>query len=113
MGFSFFIQANDLEVNVGVWRGETDVKIEDDVEYTYPNGWGVLSYLPEDPLNREEFKGIKKEIFLPSDLKVFNGNYHNFSFKICKLRYSKYKWRYTTACSEHCICDIFTYGNVM
>ena len=33
------------------------VKIEEDVEYTYPNGWGILSYKPEDVLNREEFKG--------------------------------------------------------
>ena len=53
------MQADDLDVNVGVWKGETGIKIEEDVEYTYPNGWGVLTYQPEDVLNREEFKGTQ------------------------------------------------------
>ena len=41
-------QARDLEVNGGVWRGETT-----DVGYdTFPNGWGILQYNEADHLNR-------------------------------------------------------------
>ena len=41
-------QARDLEVNGGVWRGETT-----DVGYdTFPSGWGVLQYNEADHLNR-------------------------------------------------------------
>ena len=41
-------QARDLEVNGGVWRGETT-----DVGYdTFPNGWGILKYNEADHLNR-------------------------------------------------------------
>ena len=58
------MQADDLDVNVGVWKGETGIKIEEDVEYTYPNGWGVLTYQPEDVLNREEFKGAVIYIYI-------------------------------------------------
>ena len=48
---SYSIQARDLEVNGGVWRGETT-----DVGYdTFPNGWGVLQYNEADHLNRFEF----------------------------------------------------------
>ena len=48
---SYSIQARDLEVNGGVWRGETT-----DVGYdTFPNGWGVLQYNEADHLNRFVF----------------------------------------------------------
>ena len=41
-------QARDLEVNGGVWRGETT-----DVGYdTFPSGWGILQYNEADHLNR-------------------------------------------------------------
>ena len=40
--------ADDLEVNGGIWRGETT-----EVGYdTFPNGWGVLEYAETDHLNR-------------------------------------------------------------
>jgi len=45
--------ADDLDVNVGVWRGEVEVKDGD----RYPNGWGDLTYHTEDHLNREKYKG--------------------------------------------------------
>jgi len=45
--------ARDLEVNGGVWRGETT-----DVGYdTFPNGWGILQYNEADHLNRDKFDG--------------------------------------------------------
>ena len=41
-------KARDLEVNGGIWRGETA-----DVGYdTFPNGWGILQYNEDDYLNR-------------------------------------------------------------
>lgn len=40
-------------MNVGVWNGETAVKDGDH----YPHGWGLLTYLPEDHLNRREYSG--------------------------------------------------------
>ena len=46
-------QADDLEVNVGVWRGESSSKDG----ATYPNGWGVLTYKLNDTLNRDKYKG--------------------------------------------------------
>jgi len=45
--------ANDLDVNIGIWHGESEIKDGD----RYPNGWGVLNYNPEDHLNRDEYKG--------------------------------------------------------
>jgi len=45
--------ADDLEVNVGVWHGEVEVKDGD----RYPNGWGTLTYNKEDHLNREYYEG--------------------------------------------------------
>jgi len=45
--------ADDLEVNVGVWRGESASKDG----ATYPNGWGVLTYKLNDTLNRDKYKG--------------------------------------------------------
>ena len=50
-------KARDLEVNGGIWRGETA-----DVGYdTFPNGWGILQYNEADYLNR--FSGsMKKEL---------------------------------------------------
>ena len=48
-------KARDLEVNGGIWRGETA-----DVGYdTFPNGWGILQYNEADYLNR--FSGIMKK----------------------------------------------------
>jgi len=44
---------DDLDVNVGIWHGESAIKDGD----RYPNGWGVLEYNPEDHLNRDEYKG--------------------------------------------------------
>jgi len=45
--------ARDLEVNGGIWRGETA-----DVGYdTFPNGWGILQYNEADYLNREKYDG--------------------------------------------------------
>ena len=42
------LEARDLEVNGGVWRGETT-----DVGYdTFPSGWGILQYNEADHLNR-------------------------------------------------------------
>jgi len=45
--------ADDLEVNKGVWNGETTVQGLD----TYPNGWGTLTYTEEDHLNRDRYEG--------------------------------------------------------
>jgi len=45
--------ARDLEVNGGIWRGETA-----DVGYdTFPSGWGILQYDQADHLNREKYDG--------------------------------------------------------
>ena len=46
-------QANDLEVNGGIWNGETVTSGYD----TFPNGWGILTYTEEDHLNRKKFEG--------------------------------------------------------
>ena len=40
--------ADDLEVNGGIWRGETTELGYD----TFPNGWGVLQYAETDHLSR-------------------------------------------------------------
>jgi len=45
--------ADDLEVNKGVWHGETEVLGLD----TFPNGWGILTYSEEDHLNRDKYDG--------------------------------------------------------
>jgi len=45
--------ADDLEVNVGVWRGESATK----ENHQYPHGWGVLQYKPDDLLNRDTYEG--------------------------------------------------------
>jgi len=45
--------ADDLEVNGGVWRGET----QDVGHDTFPNGWGVLQYSEGDHLNRDKYDG--------------------------------------------------------
>jgi len=45
--------ADDVEVNKGVWNGETLVEGLD----TYPNGWGILTYSEEDHLNRDKYDG--------------------------------------------------------
>ena len=47
------VQADDLEVNKGIWNGETVVQGLD----TYPNGWGILTYSEEDHLNRDKYDG--------------------------------------------------------
>jgi len=45
--------ADDLEVNGGIWNGETATKGYD----TFPNGWGILTYTEEDHLNRDKYDG--------------------------------------------------------
>merc|ERR1712183_319364 len=45
--------ADDLEVNGGIWNGETAIKGYD----TFPNGWGILTYSEEDHLNRDKYDG--------------------------------------------------------
>merc|ERR1712142_176735 len=45
--------ADDLEVNKGVWHGETEVVGLD----TFPNGWGILTYSEDDHLNRDKYDG--------------------------------------------------------
>merc|ERR1711970_1600369 len=45
--------ADDLEVNGGIWNGETAVEGLD----TYPNGWGILTYSEDDHLNRDKYDG--------------------------------------------------------
>jgi len=45
--------ADDLDVNQGIWNGETIVQGYD----TFPNGWGILTYSEEDHLNRDKYDG--------------------------------------------------------
>eukprot|EP00092_Neocalanus_flemingeri_P017404 GFUD01018826.1.p1 GENE.GFUD01018826.1~~GFUD01018826.1.p1 ORF type:complete len:479 (-),score=119.91 GFUD01018826.1:155-1591(-) len=45
--------ADDLEVNKGIWNGEVVVSGLD----TFPNGWGILTYLEGDHLNRDKYDG--------------------------------------------------------
>ena len=47
------MQADDLEVNKGIWNGETAAQGLD----TYTNGWGILTYSEEDHLNRDKYDG--------------------------------------------------------
>ncbi len=52
-------QVNDLKVNGGVWRGEQsrEAATGGGVGGTLPQGWGVLTYAREDPLERREYRG--------------------------------------------------------
>jgi len=45
--------ADDLEVNVGLWKGGNAIKDGD----RYPHGWGTLKYKKEDHLNRDKYTG--------------------------------------------------------
>ena len=50
---TIYFQTEDLEVDQGVWRGETSISGYD----IFPNGWGTLIYNADDSLNRAKYEG--------------------------------------------------------